>query len=351
MTTHRSGSALLLALLGASALVAPAGATSLTAAQKRAFQVPEKDHLKPIKGDRYLRSNETELQLYGPYINGIGGGYVGVGADQNYTIAAMAQSSYVWLMDYDPFVTRLHLIYRALILDSPTAAEFRAKWKKRRVVRALLQKYYGQDSRLPFLQFVYKRYRRFLEPYHRWAIRRKRKGQGTTWLSNPTLYQRVRRMWQEGRIQPLSGDLHGTRVFKGLCAAARRLHVPIRIVYLSNAEMYLPYSANFKANMKAVPTDAKTLVVRTVRHKMLVMRGDRWHYNIQPFDDFLKRLATGRYRRIYDMMRDILRAPRAVRQKVMGPRGFSRFTADVPTLDELLKRYRERRRRQRRRRH
>ena len=150
-------------------------------------------------------------------------------------------------------------------------------------------------------------------------------------------------------MQPLSGDLHGNQAFQGICAAARRLKVKIRIVYLSNAEMYLPYSAGFKANMKKVPWDAKSLLVRTVRHPKYPMRSDRWHYNVQPFgSDYLKRLGSGRYPKIYQMMRDFLRTPRAIRRKVMQPRGFSKFTPEVLTYDEFRKRWRERRQRRRR---
>ncbi len=342
-------------LVAALLLVAPrpgepgtreAAAAPLTTAQKRAFRVSAREQLKPIEGQRYLRSNETELQLYGPYIKGLGGGYVGVGADQNYTLMAMARSRYVWLMDYDPFVTRLHWIYRALILESPTADDFIKTWNQPAQMKALLHKHYGGTERLPYLEFLYKRYRKFLKPYHRWTRKRRRGGQGTTWLSNATYYRRVRTMWQEGRIQALSGDLHGKKVFSGICAAARRLKASIRIVYLSNAEMYLPYSSGFMANMNRVPWDEKTLLVRTVRHNKYPMRTDRWHYNIQPFGkDFLQRLKSKNYRRVYHMMRDLRYAPAAVKAKVMRPKGFSRFTDEVPTFEELRKRWLRRHRR------
>lgn len=340
------------ALLGALAgLLTAAGATQatpLTARQRRAFAVPERDHLKPVKHDRYLRSNETELHLFAPHLRGLGGGYVGVGADQNYTLAAMAGSTFVWLMDYDPFVVRLHRIYRALILASPTPAALVATWSKPRAVQALLDKTYRGDPELPHLKWLYRHHWRFLRPYLGWTLKRKRDGHGTTWLSNPAYYARVRTLWREGRIQPLAGDLHGAKVFRGICAAARRLRVPMHIVYLSNAEMYLPYSKAFLANMRAVPHDARSLLVRTVRHPKLPMRGDRWHYNIEPFgSDFVPRLATGLYHRIYNLMRDFYRSPRAVRRRLMRPRGFSRFTRDVITYQAALAKWRAARKRRR----
>lgn len=319
------------------ALSGPAAAKGgpIVGAEKKAFTVTQRDNLKKIKGLRYLRSNESELQLFAPHIRNLGFGYVGVGADQNYTLAAMAQPTHVWLMDYDPWVTRLHFIYRALILKAPAADDFVKLWWNRDRVRALLRKAYGSDAtRLARLLWIYKRYRRFLKPYLGWARKRKRKGKGTTWLSNPVYYTRVRTMWQEGRFQPLSGDLHGTQVFQGIAAAAKRLKIPIRIVYLSNAEMYLPYTKQFIANMKAVPWDAKSLLVRTVRGKRYVMKSDKWHYNIQPFGkDFLRRLSTGHYRRVHTMMKDFERTRPRVRRPLQRPRGFSRFTREVVDLE------------------
>ncbi|MFH2008354.1 MAG: hypothetical protein ABI333_17345 [bacterium] len=324
----------------------------MTATQQKAFTVETTDRLQALKGDRYLRSNETELQLFGPYINDLGGGYLGVGADQNYTLAAMAQSSHVWLMDYDPWVVRLHNIYRALILETDTPGGFVKLWPQRNQVQALIAKYYGAyPAKLKELLWIYKRYRTFLKPYLRWSLKRKRKGVGVTWLSNETLYKRVRTMWQEGRFQPLAGDLHGANVFQGICAAAQRLGIKIRIVYLSNAEMYLPYSKSFLANMKAVPWDAKTQLVRTVRGDKYPMKSDRWHYNVQPFgSDYLRRLGLGRYRRIHHMMQDFWNTPYKVRRALMRPKGFSRFTEEVLDYDQHRKQILDYLRRKRRRR-
>lgn len=334
------------------AISRPASAKSgpIVGVEKKAFTVVERDTLKKIKGLHYLRSNETELHLYGPHIKNLGYGYVGVGADQNYTLVAMAQPTHVWLMDYDPWVMRLHFIYRTLFFESRTARDFVKLWWDRDKVRALLRKHYGKaPNRLARLLWIYKKYRRFLRPYLNWAIKRKRSGKGTTWLSNPVYYKRVRTLWQEGRIQPLSGDLHGTHVLQGVCAAAVRLKIAIRIVYLSNAEMYLPYTKQFMANMKAVPWDEKSLLVRTVRGKRYVMKSDKWHYNIQPFGkDFLRRLGQGHYRRIHSMMKDFERTPRLIRRRLQRPKGFSRFTRDVLDYGAFLARMRRYHRRKKR---
>ncbi len=328
----------------------PAQGSPVVGVEKKAFTVTQRDTLKKIKGLHYLRSNESELQLYAPYINNLGFGYVGVGADQNYTMAAMAQPTHVWLMDYDPWVTRLHFIYRVVFLSAPTAKDFMKLWWDRDKVNALLRKHYSSDTnRLARLLWIYKKYRRFLRPYLKWAHKRKRDGKGTTWLSNAVYYKRVRTMWQEGRFQPLSGDLHGTQVLQGIATAAKRLKIPVRIVYLSNAEMYLPYTKQFITNMKTLPWDGKTLLVRTVRGKRYVMKSDKWHYNIQPFGkDYLRRLSSGQYRRVHTLMKDFDHTPRRIRRRLQRPKGFSRFTKDVIDRATLLKRIRKHRKHKKR---
>jgi len=344
-------------IIGTLSLSGPANSMGgpIVGVERKAFTVEQRDTLKKIKGLHYLRSNETELDLFEPHIKNLGFGYVGVGADQNYTMAAMAQPSHVWLMDYDPWVMRLHLIYRVIFLKAPTAKAFVALWWNRDNLHAQLRKHYGGDhNRLARLLWIYKKYRRFLRPYLNWALKRKRLGTGTTWLSNPVYYQRVRTMWQEGRFQPLPGDLHGTQVLQGIAAAAKRLRIAIRIVYLSNAEMYLPYTKQFIANMKALPWDSNTLLVRTVRGKSYVQKSDKWHYNIQPFGaDFLRRLGQGHYNNVHTMMQDFDNTPRLIRRRVQRPRGFSRFTravVDRETLLARMKKHREEKKRSRRRR-
>jgi hypothetical protein len=334
---------LILATLCLSGPVSAAGGP-LVGVEKKAFTVAQRDNLKKLKSLHYLRSNETELHLFEPHIKNLGFGYVGVGADQNYTMAAMAQPSHVWLMDYDPWVMRLHYIYRVIFLKAATAKAFVAFWWNRDKMRAELRKQYGADAnRLARLLWIYKKYRRFLRPYLKWARKRKRFGKGTTWLSNPVYYKRVRIMWQEGRFQPLSGDLHGTQVLNGIAAAAKRLKIAIRIVYLSNAEMYLPYTKQFIANMKNMPWDSKTLLVRTVRGKKYIQKSDKWHYNIQPFGkDYLRRLGQGHYRRIHQMMKDFDRSPRLTRRRLQRPRGFSRFTSKIVDMGTVLARIRNR---------
>jgi hypothetical protein len=302
--------------------------------ERQAFAVAERETLKPIASkDRYVRSNETELQLFAPHVTGLGQGYVGVGADQNYTLMAMAGTAFGWMMDYDPWVARLHKVYQAVVIESATADDLIALWPQKDKVLAALRKHFPDATEQAEVIELYQKFVSWLKPYLGWSWKRKRLGQGTTWLSNPGYYQHIRRLFQEGRIQALPGDLHGVVVLRAIGAAARRLGLAIRIVYLSNAEMYLPYSKSFIATMQSLPVDERSVLVRTVRGGGYPMLGDNWHYNVQPFQkDYVRRLSTGRYHGIFRLMGDLDRAPHRVRQALMQPKGFSRFTDEVPAL-------------------
>jgi Sulfatase-modifying factor enzyme 1 len=63
----------------------------------------------------YVKTNEARSYLFAPYIKNLGGGYVGVAADSNYTFIAHAKSEYVWLMDFDFVIFNLHKMIRAFI--------------------------------------------------------------------------------------------------------------------------------------------------------------------------------------------------------------------------------------------
>ncbi|HEY8378164.1 MAG TPA: hypothetical protein VIK91_16830, partial [Nannocystis sp.] len=67
----------------------------------------------------YVKSNEVRHDVFFPYVAGKGGAYIGVGSDQNYTVAAAAGSELMFLLDIDQSVVDLHRCYEPLIEASP----------------------------------------------------------------------------------------------------------------------------------------------------------------------------------------------------------------------------------------
>ncbi|MBN1771742.1 MAG: formylglycine-generating enzyme family protein [Deltaproteobacteria bacterium] len=285
---------------------------------------PEEVLERPLADPRhYVRSNERRLDAWFPYIDGLGGGYFGIGADQNYTLLARARSDFAWLMDYDAVVVEVHRVYRALVLASADPEGFVACWDAEREEQtlALLAAAYPGDPELPALEEIYRRTQPLLTVYFHECLGRRRMRYPTGWLSDPALYRYVRRMMVEGRIRFLRGDLLGPTTVRGIGDAARRLGVPIRVVYLSNAEEWFRYDDAFRGSIAALPGDGTSVVLRTSERFELAPADGKWNYQVQSLADFVARLGDPGVAGLADFVRAA---------KVDEQEGSSRLGVSVP---------------------
>ena len=95
--------------------------------------------------------------------------------------------------------------------------------------------------------------------------------------------------------------------------AARRMNLPIRVVYTSNAEEYMRFPEQMRKNLLGLPVDAKGLIIRTTttgtKQELGYPEGEKFpesfpfHYNIQPLTVFQAWLARGVEFRLLDMLR------------------------------------------------
>jgi hypothetical protein len=288
----------LAALLETTARAQPLGAS------ERAIADAIPDEATPEPEEHYLGSNEWRHDLYFDALRDLGGAFVGVGADQAYTMAAVQNASLVFLVDYDGQIPRLHRMYGALIAASDSPADLLALFERdgEERARAIL----AAD---PELTRLFRRNRSRLRPYLRHVARLARGGRPTSWLSDPVLYARVRALFTNGRVVARTGDVTGAQTMRAVGDAARRLNVIVRAVYFSNAEQFFHYTSGFSENVRALPTDARSVVLRTFRHARNTPYpdGDSWHYMVHPMPDFLERLALG-YRRNTHIVMDAVRA-------------------------------------------
>jgi hypothetical protein len=242
----------------------------------------------------FLRSNERRHDVFFSALRDIGGGYLGVGADQNYTLAAVARSTVVWLVDIDGDVVDWHKIYAALIPQAPTPQALLSMLGGRRdaeVQAALVGRWDSAEASR--LWPLYLRYRLYLLHYLAGEATFKRHGMPVTWLSDPALYEYVRKLMIERRVVVRVGDLHGERTLLGIADAARSSGVVVRTVYLSNVEQWFHYSVQFRRNLEALPRDAETVVLRTLaRGELNFPEEDRWHFSVQTLDDFVARMEA-----------------------------------------------------------
>jgi hypothetical protein len=280
----------------------------LTAAQRAVlFGSPEDDV--PARRDgilgmheeeHYITGNERTLDLFHPRIADVGGGYVGVGTDQGYLLVDWARSDVAWLIDYDAEVMVVHELYRRFLLGAATPAEFLALWSKdgRASAQALLEAD-AEPARAQQLALAYTTYRAEIEKRLRKVERRMAKVELPCYLTDVERYQRLRTMLEEGRIRPLLANLLDDQAVAGIAEAARTLEVPIRVIYLSNAEQYWRrYAPQYRHNLAALPLAEDAVLLRTL---LRVSIDKDFHYGVQPAINYVQWLAAPYVRNVYDI--------------------------------------------------
>ncbi len=279
---------------------APAGLAELTAEQKAGFLAGDEERIYS-KREHFTISNEYRHDLWFPYVRDIGGVYVGVASDQNYTLMAVARSELGYLIDLDRQVVNLHRVYMALISQSadPDAFLERFTAKSLKDTKALLEPALADltpRDRSDALKFVEDN-QKALYDYLKIVRNTKRGEQGVTWLADPSLYDYIRRMVATGRLRPLNGNLLGKKAMATISASITALGKQVGILYVSNAEEYLYYTPQFATNVRALPAASNGVVLRTIhdRFEGWESNGDgdkRWNYQVQPLDDFQERLGN-----------------------------------------------------------
>ena len=252
----------------------------------------------------HVHTNEWHHEVWLPYIRRLRGAYVGVGSDQGMTFIAAARAKIAWMIDYDPNVVRINQVHRILILASKDRKTYLARWDaaQKAATVALIAKQCGATpASCQHLGRAYVWTRKTISRYlhHMMRVGKHRRFH---WLHRDADYAYIRAMFQAGRIRILGGDLLKARTLVGLGAAARRLHLPIRVLYLSNAEEYWRYPKQFRANIKALFFDAKSVVLRTRTSKKGPSLG-RYQYIIQSALDFQRRIGNRHISGVWSMIR------------------------------------------------
>lgn len=244
-----------------------------------------------LEDKHYVVGNEWRLDLYHAKLQGLGGGYVGVGSDQAYLLIGSQRPAVAWLIDYDQQVVDVHRLYHTFFKDAATFEAFRALWTPDGQAQALqvLERELAQDPQKKALLRLYRKVRAKVDKRLTKVQKRYAQAGVPCFLDDTATYSAVRELVRAGRVRALRVDLLAKVGLQGIGAAARKLGVPIRALYLSNAENYWPYSKQFRANVQALPMDDKSLVVRTV--STWGQNAD-YVYNLQAGKTFQAWLAT-----------------------------------------------------------
>ena len=217
--------------------------------------------------NNYVKPNETRQQLWYPYIENLGGAYVGVGSDQGYTFAAIQKAEYAWLMDYDSQVVHVHRVNAVFFERATTREEFVALWEDPASEELLT----GEGVKATFRGF-----RRVLARHYRKSLT------SDSFLGDDALFDWVRTMFVQGRMVSVKGDMLGPGAMQSIGEAARALDVPIRVYYTSNApDAWMGHlTPEYKANVLSLPMDDASVVLQVFGFPSGPQQDGYWHYNV-----------------------------------------------------------------------
>lgn len=256
----------------------------------------------------YVTSNESQHYLLKPYLKNLGGAYIGIAADANYSFIAWSRSRWAFLVDYDMTIIRLHKMLRALILRSDSPSEFLSYFTPRNEKKA--EKIIGDacvnEKRCDRIVAVYKNYReRLYKSYARKAQPSPQFGE-FGWLRNAEAFRYVKLMYARDRIVIVEADLLKDKAIRSVGDAVRKLGTSVRIYYPSNAEEMWKFNPNYRANVASLPFDERSVALRTIwastyprgrpqRFWHRITPGIYWHYVVHGALDYQKKIQYPDY--------------------------------------------------------
>ncbi|WP_309890358.1 SUMF1/EgtB/PvdO family nonheme iron enzyme [Archangium sp.] len=257
----------------------------------------------------YIKSNEALQYLWGDAIKNVGGGYVGLGADQGYSFIAHARSQWAWVFDYDPTVIRLHHVLRAVVKRAAKREDFVAAFTDKRAAatRTAIEQEWAslpEDERSAIVS-VFDTARRQLWAEYSRELKPARWTEGFGWLQTEDNYRYVRLLMQQGRVIAVKGNMLTDKALPSIARAAKSLGVPIRVYYPSNAEeQWKQLPQQYRDNVRQLPFDERSVILRTLITKKFHKSGSYWHYLIHGGLHAQEHLALPGYENVWSFMED-----------------------------------------------
>lgn len=268
---------------------APAAARAhgpLPAAIRAHFEAIRSDPAPPaiVRSSHYYRTNENAHYVYRERVSDLGGVMTGVGSDQLYLLAGWARPEILVPLDFDAEITLTHRVFAAAFLASDTADALFALFDEESLASllGLVQARYANDPDLESLLRTTRRAAGPLRDSLRSIRRRYREFGVPTYLTDAAQYEFVRGLFVEGRVFPVRGDLTADNAMLDLALAARRASLPLRLIYVSNAETYFEFGPAYRRNIAAQPFDERSVFLRTFHSNLEHPNGEpNYHYNIE----------------------------------------------------------------------
>ena len=236
------------------------------------------------RGAHYWIGNEDRMDLFADDVADKGGVHIGVGAEQNWLLIGWSKPTVAVMMDFDQSIVDLQRVYFVAFKTASTKEEFKALWldKTRKILREAVKAAYDGADRKGALAAL---------DVARWSVERRFEKLTTqmaarhlAWfLVDDDQYEFCRALVVGGRAFAVRGDLTADKTVSAIGAAAKTAELPVRTLYLSNAEQYFQYKKQVRSNYKSLPFDAKSVVLRTHGWRSLpwAKDGNSYHYSVQ----------------------------------------------------------------------
>ena len=246
------------------------------------------------------------MDLFHDSTKDLGGVYIGVGSDQNYLLAGWAKSEVLVLMDFDQKIVDLHKVYEIAFRHATNKEEFINLWKAtaneqlRELIKAAHTEARAQRSVLQAHRVA----QRHVARRFRKVIKQMENAQLPSFLTDDGQYDHIRNLYLEGKVFMVSGNLTITGTMKAIGEAAAHAGMKVRVLYLSNAEQYFRVRPPFRDNIESLPTDEKSIVIRTNGWTGLAyVKDTSYHYNVQSAESFKQFVAHPRMRTTAGMLK------------------------------------------------
>ncbi len=257
----------------------------------------------------YVISDERRHDVYRPYVEGLGGVFVGVGTDQNYLMAGWVRPELLIVADYDPLVVALHHVYQLVFRHAETPERFRELWEDAAAgqVAAWIAQEAPDERAARRWQRAWRASARLVRGKLRRTARDLKARGVPSFLDDRAQYEGLRRLVQQGRVVALHADFTGSRRLRALWRLLREAGLTVRVFYVSNVERYFDYdTGRFRANLREAPADERAVLLRTVGwgHRWPSPEGDgRYLYVVQPLRNLQRWLEHPRVRTYKPMVR------------------------------------------------
>lgn len=262
------------------------------------FDKPKKN--RGLLAEHYPASNERRIDLFWNVIEDLGGVYLGVGTDQNLSLAARAKSDLVILMDFDPEIVKVNQLHIFFLKNTNNYEEFKNLWERKNRDSTIqfinnnggyekedllightigLKPGIGVPERLSELEYMHSNFKL------------------DTFSHNVNEFLFLKNLALSDKIISVYGDLTGDVSLNEISKFLRENEMTINLMYTSNAEEYFKFPKEYRHNIKILPINEKSIIVRTLTagaRSYGFPKGEKFpdtfpfHYNYQPLSNLKK---------------------------------------------------------------